>query len=257
MPKHIISIDPGLCNRCGLCRDDCPDRVIYLDEKSAVYNGDFCVKCGHCVAICPRGAVSISGYEDEPEAVAPGRRVDSDVLLAQLKARRSMRQFTDKDVSREDVAKIIEAGRFTPTGGNKQMTSYVVIRERKAEAEKIAVEFLRRQQPAMSLKIPYMKNLVFDENFLFKGAPVVIVIKSVDLIDGALAASTMELMAQSLGLGVLYSGFFTRAVRASRKLKRMLSVAPGERVVTTLVIGHPAAKYLRTAQRERARVTMV
>ena len=250
--EHSISIDPSMCNRCGLCRDDCPDSVIVLTDESAEYTGQFCVKCGHCVAICPQGAVSITGFDDAPEEIDQFPMIDPDALLSQMKSRRSMRQFTEKDVSQDDISKIIEAGRYTPTGGNKQGVSYVVIRDNKDECERIALSSLRRLKPLLGIFKRYIRNLEFGDNFLFKSAPVVIVIKSIDSLDGALAASTMELMAQSLGLGVLYSGFFTRAVRRSPRLKRLLSVAPHDKIVTTLVIGHPAARYQRTAQRESA-----
>lgn len=253
--EHNITIDPAKCTACGRCRDDCPDNVLIITEKSAEYTGQFCVKCGHCVAICPQGAVSMSGYDDEPEAIAGSKKVDPDDFLRLIKARRSMRQFTEKDVPPELISQIIEAGRYTPTGGNKQGVSYVVIREIKDEYEKIALSELRRLQPSMAKVNPYIKNVTIGDDFLFKGAPVAIVIKSIDLLDGALAASTMELMAQSLGLGVLYSGFFTYMVRQLDELKQKLSVEQGEEVVTTLVIGYPAAQYQRTAQRESANVT--
>jgi len=255
MPEHNISIAPSLCNRCGMCISDCPDGVLYMAENSAEYNGQFCVKCGHCVAICPQNAVAISGYDDPPEAINPESKSDPDTLLATIKSRRSMRQFTEKDVPPEAVAKIIEAGRYTPTGGNRQDVSYVVLREKKDEYEKIALDVVRSLQPKLAQTIPYIKNLVIGDRFLFKSAPVVIVIKSVDALNGALAASMMELMAQTLGLGVLYSGFFTMAIRESDELKQMLSISAPEQVVTTLVIGHPAVKYIRTAQRETAKVT--
>ena len=254
IPEHNISIEQSLCSRCGLCISDCPDGVLFMAESAAEYNGEFCVKCGHCVAICPQGAVTISGYDDPPEAINPENKADPDALLAMIKSRRSMRQFTEKDVPPELISKIIEAGRYTPTGGNRQDVSYVVLREKKDECEKIALEIIRSMQPTLALTIPYIKNLVIGDRFLFKGAPVVIVIKSVDALNGALAASMMELMAQSIGLGVLYSGFFTMAIRESDELRRMLSISAPEKPVTTLIIGHPAVKYIRTAQRESARV---
>ena len=254
MNEHNISIDPSLCVRCGKCVYDCPDGVLFLTATSAEYNGQFCVKCGHCVAICPQNAVSISGFDDPPEEILPDNRVDPDVFLTMIKSRRSMRQFTDKDVAPEAISKIIEAGRYTPTGGNRQDVSYIVLREKKDEYEKIALDVVRRLQPELGKVNPYIKNLEIGDRFLFKGAPVVIVVKSVDALNGALAASVMELMAQSLGLGVLYSGFFTMAVRESEELNGMLSIHKPEQIVTTLIIGHPAVKYIRTAQRESARV---
>ena len=70
-------------------------------------------------------------------------------------------------------------------------------------------------------------------------------------VDGALAASNMELMAQAQGLGVLYSGFFTLAANHSAAVRRELGLNRKEKAVTTLVVGYPAVVYQRTAQREK------
>jgi len=45
------------------------------------------------------------------------------------------------------------------------------------------------------------------DSFFFKGAPLVIIVSARNEVDAALASSYMEIMAESLGLGVLYSGF--------------------------------------------------
>lgn len=213
--------------------------------------------CGHCFAICPQNAVAISGFDDEPEAVAIGRRVDSDTLLYQLKARRSMRHFTEEDVSIDDIMQIIEAGRYTPTGSNKQDVSYVVLKDEIAEYERIALAFLRKAKKVLDVFSSRFRGIEIDDDFLFKKAPVAIVIKSSSITDGALAASSMELMAQSMGLGVLYSGFFTKAAQSSGALKKKLGVASGEKVALTLVIGHPAMEYQRTAPKEKPAITFV
>jgi len=226
-----------------------------LTERGAEVTSPECAKCGHCVAVCPQHAVSISGYEDEPEEIRPELKLAPEVLTAAIKSRRSMRFFTDREVTKEDIEKIIEAGRFVPTARNYQGTSYIVLKENIEEYEKIVVSALRRLKKLINPFLGRYKQLEVDDNFFFKGAPVAIVIKSNDVIDGALAASIMELMAQSLGLGVLYSGFFTAAVKLPGKLRRRLSIPRGDKIVTTLVIGHPAVTYKRTVQRESARVS--
>jgi len=98
------------------------------------------------------------------------------------------------------------------------------------------------------------RAIEIDDHFLFKNATAVIVIKGADEVDAALAASSMELMAQSLGLGVFYSGFFSMITRVSGKLRKQLGIRRGEKAVTTLVLGYPAVRYQRTVQREPADV---
>ncbi len=52
------------------------------------------------------------------------------MLLDLLKKRCSVRKFSDKEVSREIIDYIIEAGRLAPSGGNEQSWKFGVIKER-------------------------------------------------------------------------------------------------------------------------------
>ncbi len=88
-------------------------------------------------------------------------------------------------------------------------------------------------------------------NFFFKGAPLVIVVSGENDVDAALASSYMEIMAESLGLGVLYSGFFKDCAGFSGKLRKLLALPKGQKVVTCMVIGCPAVKYQRIVPRKK------
>lgn len=60
----------------------------------------------------------------------------------------------------------------------------------------------------------------------------------------------MELMAYNLGLGVLYSGFFVICTKLSGKLKEMLQLPKGHKVISCLVMGYPDVKYQRIPPRK-------
>ena len=252
--EHIITVNPSLCNACGLCQSDCPTRTIQVRGNTAVLSTQGCIKCGHCQAICPQGAVSISGFMDAPEEITSDMHVDAESLLKQLKSRRSVRQFTSREIPQELILKIIEAGRYTPTGTNKQGISYTVLQQHIEDYEKCGIRLFRGLKRVVDVVYSGLRGIEIDDHFLFKNAKAVIVIKGADPVDAALAASSMEMMAQSLGLGVFYSGFFSMITRYSGKLRNMLGLRRGEKVVATLVLGYPAVKYRRTAQRESAEV---
>ncbi len=254
MQKHTVSIDPALCIGCGLCVSDCPTSTIRMEGKTAVVTGRGCIRCGHCQAICPQGAVSLSGFAEAPEEITSEMHVDASVLMGQLKARRSVRQFSAQEIPPEFIRQIIEAGRYTPTGTNKQGVSYAVLQQGLQEVEAQAIRLFRGLKRGVDLVYSGLREIEIDDHFLFKNAKAVIVIKSADAVDAALAASSMELMAQSLGLGVFYSGFFTMVTRVSGKIRKHLGIRRGEKAITTLVLGFPAVRYLRTAQREAADV---
>lgn len=252
--EHIITVDSSLCIGCGLCVSDCPTATMQMENGKAVVTTQECIKCGHCQAICPQYAVTISGFDDAPEAITPAMHVDAASLLGQLKARRSVRQFTRQQIAPELIAQIIEAGRYTPTGTNKQGVSYTVLQKNLADYEVPSIRMFRRLKRVIDVVYKGFRAIEIDDHFLFKNATAVIVIKGADEVDAALAASSMELMAQSLGLGVFYSGFFTMVTRISGKLRRKLGIRRGEKAVTTLVLGYPAVRYQRTVQREPADV---
>lgn len=252
--QHMVSIDASRCIGCGLCVSDCPTATLRMEGKLAVVAGRGCIQCGHCQAICPQSAVSLSGFAKAPEAITPAMRVEAEALLGQLKARRSVRQFSTRAIEPERIEQIIEAGRYTPTGTNKQGVSYAVLQQSIADYEAAGIRLFRGLKRAVDLVYPGLRALEIDDHFLFKNAKAVIVIKGADTVDAALAASSMEMMAQSLGRGVFYSGFFTMITRVSPRLRKRLGIRRGEKAVATLVLGYPAVHYLRTAQREPAEV---
>lgn len=255
--EHLISIDPEKCVGCGLCKKDCPAANIRIEKKRARIIAQDCILCGHCVAICPKGAVSMTGFDEPPEEIEEPVRLDAQTLMDAIKTRRSIRQFTGREVPPETIARIIEAGRLTPTGKNAQDVSFIVLDEGMANAEALAVRLFRRLLPLMKLVSPMAKRTVIDDHFFFKNAPAAIVVVSRDKVNGALAAGDMALMAEACGLGVLYSGFFAMAANHSRSLRKLLKLKRGEKAVMTLVLGYPGVKYHRTAQKEAASIRSI
>lgn len=249
--QHTVQIDTARCIRCGLCVRDCPYHAIRMTENGAQPPEAPCLQCAHCVAICPQGAVSMTGFDDAPIDLTALPRVDGDALLGHIRARRSVRSFTQEPVAPELLEKILAAGQYTPNAVNAQNVSYIVLRDRLADYEAAAVQVFRRAKVALDAVTKQYRSFTVDEHFFFKGAPVVILIKSPDRTNAALAASAMELTAQAYGLGAFYCGFFVIAARLSPKLRHMLRLGHGEKLVAVLVLGHPGVHYRRTAPKER------
>ena len=55
----LIEINKETCTKCGLCAVPC--RMIYFKEGSyprqVPGTDEFCMRCGHCVGLCPTGAL--------------------------------------------------------------------------------------------------------------------------------------------------------------------------------------------------------
>lgn len=255
MKKHSINIDSALCTGCSACVRDCPTANINISEGRAHAIGNNCIMCGHCVAVCPAGAVSISGFSDRPADAEPDARLDADTVLDVIRFRRAVRQFKADPIPDGVLDNIIEAGRLTHTGGNRQDVGFVVLRDRKDEAEALACQVFRSTKKIIDPFSSLARRMTIGDHFFFFQAPAVIVVTADSAVNGALAAASMELVAEAQGLGVLYSGFFAIAVKHSAKLQKLMGVSGRRKAVTALVLGYPAVRYLRSAPREPARVT--
>ncbi len=266
--RNTIIIDPNKCIRCGLCTKDCTNFVLAIAGDKVCQINDNCIMCGHCQAICPQNAITLvppnSDYiTNDIETYDPETfKIDADHFLKALKFRRSIRHFLPKQVEPELVRQLIEAGRFTPTGANRQTTSYIVLEHDKDKFQHDIMNTFRRIARFMSSLNPYLK-LPIDfkklsrakDDFLFKQAPLVLLIVSQSNLDGGLASANIEQMANALGLGVLHVVFLTYLAKFNFKMRRELGLKFGQSIVDCLAIGWPAVHYQRTVARKQAQVT--
>ena len=252
-----IVIDKEKCIGCGQCAKDCvAGAIIVQDGKAQLRRG--CIECGHCYAICPVGAVEMPAYDTsrcgEPVSM---ESFDSDLLLQAMKSRRTVRQFKNMPVEKEKLYKILEAGRYAPTGANSQNVAFTILGSKQAALEKECVKLFRAGIGIGSRFTDFVTNMEIDDHFFFKGAPFVVVVSGRDSVNATLASAYMELEANSLGLGVLYSGFFCALARLHPKIAAALKLPRGHKAVTCMIIGYPAVNYRRIPPRKKRRIKVL
>lgn len=250
MEHQKVMIDADKCIGCGMCAKVCAAHNIAINQKKAETVLEACLMCGQCGAICPKKAISISGYPAEQIDKEDDIRLNPDDVLEVIRFRRTIRQFRQKEIPREIIEQILEAGRLTHTAKNMQDVSFVVLNKEKDHVEQMAVSLFKKIKPLADLFSPMARNNQIEDHFFFFNAPIAIVILAKDKTNGILAAQNMEFVAEAHGLGVLYSGFFTMAANASHKIKKTIKVPEGKKAAMTLVLGFPAVNYLRSVQRK-------
>lgn len=130
-------------------------------------------------------------------------------LLELMKYRRSIRKYQDKQISREDLQQIIEAGLYAPNAGGGQRSIIVGIHNRELcgkigrlnlarfNRSKLAGSYVSKEQPSA------IDNLAIQNGFY--GAPAVCVIFAqknflYSIPDAFCCAENMALMAAGLGI---------------------------------------------------------
>ncbi|MCX5908073.1 MAG: nitroreductase family protein [Deltaproteobacteria bacterium] len=285
----MITIDESRCNLCGICVPICPRKILHLGERSVeVTDPLMCLACGHCKAICPTDAPRLTG--SEPFAAVPTKEEipSPDPFLRFLRRRRSLRKYQKRPVEKEKWDWIIDAGRYSPTGGNRQICEFTVVNGRKmldpvctlamgylqAEGQRVQ-DILDRYRHS---KEPLPADMVGKEVYppvwdrmarawekggdqLLHQAPGLIVVHmkrgviSTPEVEGGIAATHMVLMAETLGLGTCFIGFLIWAIESAEKLKKLLQVPADHQSLVAFTVGYPDVEYLRLPARRPAKVT--
>lgn len=270
MINTYIIIDRHKCVGCGLCARDCSRSAIDFDREKAKVDVILCNECGHCVAICPCNAVTLYGEACKCVDVVPSIP-DAEAFLDFLKFRRSTRHYKKQEIEPEKLDMIIEAGRYSPTAGNRQQNRFIILKEKVEQVREASIKVLKDvgENNAIDLgaREIYRKSWarMYDDyaagrcDRLFFNAPAVILIVSDESnhyagIDGGIAASRMEIQANALGLGVCYIGFLNTAMEFDGRIKELAGLKEGEKLAVAFVTGYPDVEYQRPASRKPANV---
>lgn len=261
-------VDQTKCDHCGLCVDDCPARIITYDdagvpEVKAAREAD-CVKCQHCLAICPDGAVSVNGVRPENSRPLTTSTVPTFAQMDQLvRARRSVRQYRPEDVNPNLIQRLLDAAAHAPTGVNARQLTFTVIEARAtlARLRTQAFDAIAAATEAGHLveRGEFLAKVVHNwrehgRDVIFRDAPHLIIVSSPPTTpcpqqDVSLTLAYFELLAQTAGLGTVWCGYVKVMLEAFPALKPLFGLAP-DHVYYAMLFGHCAVQYARTVQRE-------
>lgn len=270
MPLFVA--DPARCRRDGVCVAECPVRIIALapgDETPHVPGEaeDDCRRCGHCMAVCRTGAVSLAGLR--PEQLLPLRTnwlPGPDQVAHFLRARRSIRAYLPRPVERELLLRLLDSARYAPSASNRQAVSWLIVADA-AEVRRLAglaVEWLRHRLPdqppdAQRNSRRFIAGWEAGLDMVCRGAPHLAVACAPAeyawaAADAAIALTYLELAAPSLGLGACWAGILTQAARQWPPLQAALALSDGLAVSGALLVGYPRHRYHRLPERHPARI---
>jgi nitroreductase len=155
-------------------------------------------------------------------------------ILDIIRTRRSIRKFEEIPVPEELLEKVLEAGRWAPSGLNNQPWRFAVIREPSV-------------RQAFS-KLTHYSRIVLNADILiavfFDNAAGYNRTKDVQAIGACI--QNMLLEAHSIGLGSVWLG---EIIKSAEQIRKILDLPENLELMAVLAVGYPAEKP-RTAGRK-------
>ncbi|HOF20614.1 MAG TPA: nitroreductase family protein [Bacteroidales bacterium] len=269
-----IRIDYDLCTRCDLCSRVCGSRrIIIADDKRPVKLIEAgCNDCGHCIAICPVNAI----VNTRTDMSAFTAMTDPDIRYEQfsnlVRNRRSIRNYRKQPLKQEHIDKLMEVARYIPSGSNKQLLKYRFITD-ETLLQEIKTEMADKMRMVLKLSASFpvryfvkdrskssasrLVKLFFEDGVdtFLRGAPCLLVIYTeqkyfrIPQWDAGIAANTIDLAAQTLGIGTLMNGYFVELANRFKSVRKLVRLNGREQVLTALCLGYPSVRYKRTVYR--------
>ena len=150
-------------------------------------------------------------------------KIDSMQVLSLIKTRRSVRKYRDQPISESDLKKILEAGRWAPSGANLQPWRFIVI-QNKVLIKKIG-EFC------------YFG--LIKSRHVSEAATVIIICGDSRTMgntwekDSMIAGTNMTLMAAALEIGSCWIGAFNEA-----KIRNATNIPDYLKVIALISLGY-------------------
>ena len=250
-----LRIDSDLCTACKLCEQVCIRDNILVEDYATEIGGN-CFECGHCMAICKVGAITLNSYEGHEDRIVEYNPrevpVNYDDLLQLLKQRRSIRWFKNKKIDADTFDKLFEGAYYSPSAQNQQDVEFVVLDEKLDEFMELVYDIIKVDEDKF-FRIKEFGDYLRDKSTkefhpLLWGGKQLILTFSTDKTSAVIANTRLELLAYSLGLGGFYSLFILKAdeMDHNKLMEFFPKIDDSKHMYSAFIIGYPKVMFRRT-----------
>jgi len=269
----LFTVDEEKCKRDSLCVAECPVAIIEMKSKESFPSPvskaeELCIHCGHCVAVCPHGAMRLDTMMPEDcRSVGKDLMIHADQVEDFFRRRRSIRNYQKRTVDRSVLTRLIEMARYAPSSHNAQPAHWLVI-EHEQDLRRLTglvIDWMRvmiADHPEIAQPMHFDRVVTAWErgqDRVLRGAPHLIVAHAdashmPAQTDCAIALTYLELAAFALGLGACWAGYFNRAANLYPLLKQELDLPAGHAPFGAMMVGYPTFAYHRIPLRNDPRI---
>jgi ferredoxin len=287
----LPEIEWDACTGCGLCTRVCKSETLRLDDDQVRVNPASplgCVGCGQCMMVCPAGCLTVEGRDVSPQDLITLPRPESCATPEQLESlllsRRSIREFDEREVSRDVIDRIIKMATSAPMGIPPSDVEILVFQGREkvqAFAEDITRSFVKSKRFINRFTLPLMRPFIGKEaydflmsfvipmlelfprlrkegtDWLFYNAPLAMLFHTspyADPQDSVVAATYAMIAGHSLGLGTCMIGSVSPVLKYEGKLKSKWGIPPKNQLGIVVLFGYPDIQYQSTIRRRFRKV---
>lgn len=262
----LFTVNRSQCKRDQICVSECPRKIITVDAEGfpvcSPENEALCVVCGHCVAVCPHEAMSLTAMPLESCTPIIGK-ISSEQVELLLKSRRSVRSYKKESVSRDVIDKIIEIARYAPTGMNAQDVQWTVIHSQ-ASVDRVVGAVIDWMRALVKMGSPmagaYNAASIVEAHdagvdIVGRGAPHIIIAHAhkdnmLAQIDCSIALTYLMLASMPYGAGTCWAGFIQLAAGMSESVLKSLGLPEGHKCNGAMMIGYPKFAFHRIPMRK-------
>ena len=167
-------------------------------------------------------------------------------LIDLMQKRRSVRKYSNRPVSREDVAQCLEAARLAPSACNSQPWHFIVIDEpelRKRVAERIFSGIYSMNK--FAAEAPVLVAVVAEKSRFLASIGGQVRDTRYFLVDLGIATEHLVLQAEELGLGTCWIGWFDE-----KALKKEMKIPGSKKIDIVISLGYAAEDKIVPKQRK-------
>jgi nitroreductase len=158
-------------------------------------------------------------------------------LFEAIKSRRSIRSYTEEEVTKEEVNRMLEAATWAPSACNKQSWRFVVVRKTQTVEKLYKAASYSTQHQIFVKKAKVVVVVCTDLNVYKTFAHKERALSLFAIQETAAATQNLLLAAHALGLGACWVSLFS-----DEQVREALNLPKGMKPVAIIPLGHTKSK---------------